>query len=218
MSSKLLRATALAGTLALASACGDVIRAVKQTVAIGKALQRQIDRQSPNDEIRRHLRSLADGGHGDSVNALVQQGLPLLDSVTLVRRVELLHQMLTSAEEPLCAALARGNPSDAQMTLAMATLDSAALDDWMGMVVKSMVAAIQGPEAQAVGEDDVADALQQIVERLPGTEGERLMNTLGAIGDASDEEACWTGRVLYREILALGAPERLTLARGLVQQ
>lgn len=206
--------------LALAAAlagCGDVIRTVKQTMAVGKTLQRQIDQLSPNDDVRRRLRGLADRGKGDSVNILVVQGLPRLDSATLVRRVVVLHQMLTNVDEPLCAALARGTPSEAQMTLAMVSLDSAALDEWMAVIVKSMIAAVEKHDFRTVAEEDVATALDAVVERLPDGDGERLMDALGTLEEVGDTDACWSGRVLYREILALSEPDRTVLARGLVQ-
>lgn len=208
---------ALCAGLVAAAACGDVVRTVKQTLAAGKALERQIDRYSPDDETRTRLRRIAQRGQGDSVNLLVQQGLPRLDSTSLIRRVELLGQMLGSADERVCAALARGNPSEVQMTVALGGLDSAALDDWMGVLAKSMVAAVQNHAAPGVGQDEVSDAIQSVLERLPAEESERLVNGLGAIDRASDADACWTGRVLYREVVALAEPERGTLARGLVQ-
>jgi hypothetical protein len=40
---------------------------------------------------------------------------------------------------------------------------------------------------------------------------------LGQFATASDGDACWVGRALFREGAALPEPERSQLARGLVQ-
>lgn len=110
-------------TACAATACGDAIRVVKQTVALQEAFHRQIDRRSPTPQMRDRLRALARSGAGDSVQMLVAHGLVRLDDATLIRRMELMSVMLEESDVPICAAIARGTPGSGQMTLAMAELE-----------------------------------------------------------------------------------------------
>jgi hypothetical protein len=201
----------------LVMACGDAVRIVKRTVALQEAFFRQIDKRSPTPEMRSTLRGLARSGAGDSVQSLVAHGLVRLDDSTLVRRMHLMSVMLDGSEESICAALSRGTPGSGQMTLAMAELEGPDLEDWAGLLIEAQIASLQQRPARYVTQEVLAHSVQAAIAALPEADEARMGAVLGRFATASDGDACWVGRALFREGAALPEPERSQLARGLVQ-
>jgi hypothetical protein len=199
------------------SACRDVVRVVKQTVALQEAFFRQIDRRSPTPEMRSRLRALARSGAGDSVQMLVAHGLVRLDDQTLIRRMELMSVMLEGSETAICAALVRGNPGNGQMTLAMAELEGKDLEDWVGLLVDAQIAQLEQRPARLVPQPMVARGVAAAMAALTDSEEPRMGDILGRFTTASDADACWAGRALFREGAGIAEPDRSALARGLVQ-
>ena len=201
----------------LMMACGDAVRIVKRTVALQEAFFRQIDKRSPTPAMRSTLRGLARSGAGDSVQSLVAHGLVRLDDSMLVRRMHLMSLMLDGSEESICAALSRGTPGSGQMTLAMAQLEGPDLEDWAGLLIEAQIASLQQRPARYVTQDVLAHSVQAAIAALPEADEARMGAVLGQFATASDGDACWVGRALFREGAALPEPERSQLARGLVQ-
>lgn len=212
-----MRALALVLATCLVAACGDAIRVVKQTIALQEAFFRQIDKRSPTPEIRNTLRDLARSGAGDSVQALVAQGLVRLDDSSLIRRMELMSVMLDGSEVTICAALSRGTPGSGQMTLAMAELEGQDLEDWAGLLIEAQIASLEQRPARHVGAELLAHSLQTAIANLPDNEQTKISDILGQFQTASDGDACWAGRVLFQQGVALPEPERSQMARGLVE-
>lgn len=215
-----MRTLALLGLLlgtCLLTACGDTVRVVKQTIALQEAFFRQIDKRSPTPEIRNTLRALARSGAGDSVQMLVAQGLVRLDDSTLHRRMQLMSVMLDGSEESICAALSRGTPGGGQMTLAMAELKGADLEDWAALLIEAQIASLEQRPARLVTPEALAHGVQAAVDALPASEAERLRTILGTFNTAPDRDVCWAGRVLFQQGVVLPEPDRSNMARGLVQ-
>lgn len=206
----------LLGTCLL-MACGDAVRVVKRTVALQEAFFRQIDKRSATPEMRSTLRGLARSGAGDSVHYLVAHGLVRLDDSTLVRRMHLMSAMLDGSEESICAALSRGTPGSGQMTLAMTELEAPDLEDWAGLLIEAQIASLEQRPARYVTQEVLAHSVQAAVAALPDADEARMGTILGQFATASDGDACWVGRALFREGAALPEPVRSQLARGLVQ-
>jgi hypothetical protein len=201
----------------LLAGCGDAVRVVKRTIALQEAFFRQIDKRSPTPAMRNTLRGLARSGAGDSVQALVAHGLVRLDDSTLIRRMQLMSVMLDGSEEPICAALSRGTPGGGQMTLAMTELDGPDLEDWAALLIEAQIASLEQRPARYVTQEVLAHSVQAAMAALPDAQEARISSILGRFDTASDGDACWAGRALFREGAALPEPERSQLARGLVQ-
>ena len=212
-----MRTLALVLGTCVVAACGDAMRVVKRTIALQEAFFRQIDKRSPTPQIRDRLRSLARGGAGDSVQLLVAQGLVRLNDSTLIRRMELMSAMLEGSEESVCAALSRGTPGSGQMTLAMTALEGPALEDWAALLIEAQIASIEERPARHVTPDVLAHSFQSAITSLPDSEETRLTAILGRYQAASDRDACWAGRALFKQGAALPEPERSQMALGLVQ-
>ncbi len=201
----------------LLTACGDAVRVVKQTIALQEAFFRQIDKRSPTPKIRRRLRGLARSGAGDSVQSLVAQGLVRLNDSTLIRRMELMSVMLDGSEETICAALSRGTPGSGQMTLAMAELEGPDLEDWAALLIEAQIASLEQRPARHVTQDVLAHGVQAAIAALSDSDETRMTAILGRFQAASDRDACWAGRALFKQGAALPEPTRSQLALGLVQ-
>ena len=206
----------ISGTCVVA-ACGDAVRVVRQTIALQEAFFRQIDKRSPTPEIRNTLRALARSGAGDSVQALVAGGLVRLDDSLLIRRMELMSVMLDGSEVTICAALSRGTPGSGQMTLAMAELEGANLEDWAGLLIEAQIASLEQRPASHVSAELLAHSVQTAMANLPDHEQTRITGIMSRFQTASDADACWAGRVLFQQGVALTEPERSQMARGLVE-
>jgi len=201
----------------LVAACGDAVRVVKQTIALQEAFFRQIDKRSPTPEIRNTLRNLARSGAGDSVQLLVAGGLVRLDDSLLIRRMELMSLMLDGSDETICAALSRGTPGNGQMTFAMAELKGQDLEDWAGLLIEAQIASLEQRPARHVPPEAFARGVQTAMANLPDNEQTRITTIMSQFQTAPDAEACWAGRVLFQQGVALTEPERSQMARGLVQ-
>jgi hypothetical protein len=212
-----MRVRLLLWTACAATACGDAIRVVKQTVALQEAFFRQIDRRSPTPQMRDRLRALARSGAGDSVQSLVAQGLVRLDDATLIRRMELMSVMLEESDVPICAAIARGTPGSGQMTLAMAELEGPDLEDWVGVLVEAQIAQLEQREIMFMRPGTAVQSIQTAIAALPDSDETRMDDVLGRFATASDADACWAGRALFGQGAALQDPERRAFARALVQ-
>jgi hypothetical protein len=208
--------TLVLGTCLL-TACGDTVHVVKQTLALQEASFRQIDKRSPTPEMRNRLRGLARSGAGDSVQSLVAHGLVRLDDSTLIRRMQLVSVMLDGSEEAICAALSRGTPGSGQMTLAMAELEGPDLEDWAALLIEAQIASLEQRPAHYVTPKVLGHSIQAAIAALSDTDETRMTAILGRFEAASDGDACWAGRALFRQGAALPEPERSQLARGLVQ-
>lgn len=212
-----MRTLAVLLVACLVAGCGDAVRVVKRTIALQEAFFRQIDKRSPTPAIRNTLRGLARSDAGDSVQALVAQGLVRLDDSTLIRRMQLMSVMLDGSEESICAALSRGTPGGGQMTLAMAELDGPDLEDWAALLIEAQIASLEQRPARYVTQEVLAHSVQAAMAALPDAQEARIRSILGRFATASDGDACWAGRALFREGAGLPEPERSQLARGLVQ-
>jgi len=212
-----MRALAVVLSTCLVVACGDAVRVVKQAIALQEAFFRQIDKRSPTPEIRNTLRALARSGAGDSVQILVAQGLVRLEDSSLIRRMELMSVMLDGSNETICAALSRGTPGSGQMTLAMAELEGQDLEDWAGLLIEAQIASLEQRPARHITAEVLAHSLQTAIANLPDNEQTRISSVMSQFQTATEADACWAGRVLFQQGVALTEPERSQMARGLVE-
>ncbi len=131
--------------------------------------------------------------------------------------MQLMSVMLAGSEQSICAALSRGTPAGGQMALAMTELEGADLEDWAALLIEAQIASLEQRPAHYVTQEALAHGVQAAMAALPDAEEPRMRSILDRFDSASDGDACWAGRALFREGAGLPEPERSQLARGFVQ-
>ncbi|MDQ1093586.1 hypothetical protein QE400_002999 [Xanthomonas sacchari] len=155
---------------------------------------------------------------------LAQSGIARLDRDTLEQRLEILSQVSEKVDVPQCALLARGgNPNDAQalgaaMFGGLEKLPQAQIDRWFDISLKATEAALGNTQPQVVSQQRIQEAMGSLVRSLPADQQQRLLHVLPQITKASDADACWVARTLYRQTLAAPEPLRGELAWVFAQQ
>ena len=113
--------------------------------------------------------------------------------------------------------ISRGTPGSGQMRLAMAELEGPNLEAWAALLIEAQIASLEQRPARYVTKEALAHSIQAAIAALSDADEIRMTDILGRFDAASDGDACWAGRALFREGAALPEPERSQLARGLVQ-
>jgi len=131
--------------------------------------------------------------------------------------MELMSVMLDLSDETIGAAMSRGTPGSGQMSLAMAKLQAAELEDWAALLIEAQIASLEQRRARFVSQEVLANSIQAAIAALPDSEETRMKEILGRYQSAADRDACWAGRVLFRQGGALPEPARSHMALGLVQ-
>lgn len=230
MSRKILLPLLIAAVLSL-GAC----KKVQEEVA---AAQNPYPKSSPlHEPFDRMLRKLVNDpryvallGQGDKAQAqragfeLAQKGIARLDHATLEQRLEILAAASDKLDVAKCAVLARGgDPKDAQamsaaMLQGLEALPPAQIDQWFDISLKATDAQLSNTPPQTVAPADVQAAMKTLITSLPPDQQQRLMKVLPQMTQASDEDACWAARTLYKQTLATKEPVRGQLAWVFAQQ
>ena len=103
------------------------------------------------------------------------------------------------------------------MTLAMAELEGQDLEDWAGLLIEAQVASLEQRPAHHITAEVLAHSLQTAIANLPDNEQTRISSVMSQFQTATEADACWAGRVLFQQGVALTEPERSQMARGLVE-
>jgi hypothetical protein len=99
----------------------------------------------------------------------------------------------------------------------VAKLDSTALDEWVRLSVRAMVAEIRTkPKAFNGSQKDVAKMFESLDQAMSSSDSQRFHDIMGRFDKASNADACWFGQQLYRAALALDGKRREHALRTLV--
>ncbi|MBN6148998.1 hypothetical protein JR065_01490 [Xanthomonas sp. AmX2] len=155
---------------------------------------------------------------------LAQKGIARLDAAALEQRLKIIAAVTEAAPVAQCAVLARGGDaknaqamSDA-MLQGLERLPPAQIDAWFDISFQATDAQLSQRPPQPVAPAQVEAAMGKLITALPGEQQQRLARVLPQIASASDEDACWAARTLYREALAMDQPTRGQLAWLFAQQ
>lgn len=201
-----------------------------KTSALHEPFNRIIKKIEQNSELKKKASSVKTSK--DAVDFMMQmasKGLPKLDNASLVRRVEIMNAILAKLDPDSCAAIARGQLSEAvklkpQVTKAMEQLDSNSINDWFEISYKALVLADSSTPQVSVDPKAQEEAFRKLINSLSQAEAEKLISVFDALGDKSkvssisNSEICAGVRTLYGQSLKLDPNSRDVLAKVFVQQ
>lgn len=217
----------IAVTLGLGACRKTEDRVIEELVARQNPYPESSPLHAPFDRALRELAgdkrfaALTRQGSEASRNAgfdLALKGTARLDHATLERRMEILNAAVVAAAPAQCAAIARGGESgNAQATStamlqALEKLPPAQIDAWFRISLQASRAELDKKPATTVASGDAEAAMQALLDSLPAEQRQRLSQIAPRIGQANDEDACWTTRTLLRQSLSLPEPHRGRLA------
>jgi hypothetical protein len=188
-------------------------------------------RASQLPEIKELLKA---GGSEDNASLkameLTRIGLRKLDTPSLVRRAELVSLVLSKVDTKTCAAMVMQPSLDKQVQsqfyLAIEQLDSKTSGDYFDLVFTALERSNQkNPEFTiAIDPKNLEEAFQKLFTAVPSQDRERFSQVLGSLNDpskkvnATNEDICWAGRILYEQTLKLEPQYKNLLARAFVQE
>ncbi|WP_147439334.1 hypothetical protein [Corallococcus sp. CA049B] len=148
---------------------------------------------------------------------LAQAGLRRLSDRILIQRAEALSHIVDLADEKDCAAFGRGNVTDAGLSRIFSIMDDEALGRISVIAASALAAELrQAPLSRQAMATDVEQAFVEISIRVGNEDTQRLANNLQRMSTLADEEACWTTRILYKQIATLRGRNQDALALALV--
>jgi hypothetical protein len=153
--------------------------------------------------------------------ALATKGVRRLDGEALGAILEVRERILASVDPATCAAYARDegayNAGDAMFS-ALAELDSALVERYMLATRQAVLAELKQSPPRQLSDDQLTDAFIAVYQRIP--EKDRARFTAGYVQaqSASDADACWATRTLYRAWATLPEQQKRTLALGIAQE
>ena len=125
-------------------------------------------------------------------------------------------RILALADVQTCAAMMKGSAAG-RMESTLRQLEADDIDTFFDMSFEAMVAEVRQQASPPLPtQEELSRALQVLIERLPGGEGERLVAVLGDPHQATDDDGCSAARSLYTGLAELPEPHQVVLARGLV--
>ena len=149
---------------------------------------------------------------------LAARGISRLDDRALRQRAEILARILPQLGEPACASMARGVSSPEVLTAIQSTLkdlDTTSLALWLDLSRNAMLAELRQTPRPTVTDEQVNAAFSALADSWPQADVDRL-NALHDLSTASDTDACWVVRTLYRTATELPEPHGTVLVRALV--
>jgi hypothetical protein len=163
------------------------------------------------------------GLSGDEAEAkgreLASRGLRRLDDRSLLSRAELMNILLPRLSESTCACMARGaavREAQAEIANEVQSLERHAYANWLEISKQAMIAELQENPIRVVAQSEIEKSLGTLESRLSPEDAERLGR--GIAKGASDVDACWAMRTLYRVAIDLPAADRAVVLRALVSE
>jgi len=182
-----------------------------------------------------YLRSMAralkaNGGYGRFISVMkgvdpnqaeqfgqseVQRGLMLLGPNDQAKRVEVLDHFMASATAADCAVFARGGASSTVMQDLIASLDSATLDEFTGVVADALVAADINPTYRPPQPDqeELKQFFVNVVRMTPDRDQGLLIYAVANMRTVPDSEVCWAARRIYSYALGQQGEARASAIR-----
>jgi hypothetical protein len=146
-------------------------------------------------------------------------GLSKLDDQKLIERVHLVSRLLTTADERLCAAFATGKIAPSELMDLLGKLPKEDMAHWFGIVraaVEAEVGAVPVTPRAALTQQEIGDAMTELVKELPGDDGAQLLGRIGSLATLEPAAACATVRSLYTLVEKTQGPQTASVARALV--
>lgn len=227
---KVFKRESVAGKRNLGAVVGVVLGiTIANQTGLRDQLARAIDPPSAMDRFGEEIVSIPgvkqriSGKSPQEARAVTQNlaaaGMLKLDDSSLVRRAQLVSQMLTKTDEQLCEAFATRKISDEDFMRMMSALSDEQRESWFSLI-RAAVAAEVGANPvlpqRAPTPDQIAAAIAEIEKPMPKIDQDRFGTNLGALATLPSPEACWTIRSLYSGVCHSTGLTQSTLARALL--
>jgi len=205
-------------TALVASIIFLLVSALHNEPAGDPALARFLAQIEQSQEIKTALSGLGPAEAQQRSKELAAKGLKRLDDSMLQARARIYEQLLHQANTATCARLLRGTAREADLLPLLDKLDLDVKNNWYDMSLQSMLAEVRKAPSPTLTETQIEENISALLRQLSESDAQRLQNTLDALQQASDNDACWAGRTLYYNLNRMPEPHRSRLARLLVQE
>lgn len=205
-----LSAGCLALTFSLASA--DLSGQTSAT-PMERALDRAVTRVNSRSDLAGHRGA---GFNRDSFDLQAMRGLGKTSDSTLIGWFAGFASYVNGTDSTACHGLMSGEPTGTRIASVRSTMDSAALESWIGHWETAVVASYLSPAPPPVDDEAMMVALFTLIAKLPETRAEQNRKPGGKPPKPRTPVAeCNTMRHFFAEALALEDSTRITLFRGL---
>lgn len=145
---------------------------------------------------------------------LSSRGISRLSPDDQARRIEVLDRLLATLPPDQCAAYARGTLPIPERASIIQSMDSLSMDSFADVAARALLAELRGSPPRFIAtEQQTAAFIEWVAGRLTDSDEERFMSALTAFDSASDDDACWVNRTMYRAALSGQGDERGTAVR-----
>jgi hypothetical protein len=169
-------------------------------------------------EIGARLKNLSNTDKKKTITDLVAHGMPRLGQPYLQQRVVLINRLLTASSVSECAAMGRGTMKSDMLVSMVGRLGPQEIDQFMALAVEAARAEVRQTPYIQTSDEQLGTAVQMIMSRMSPSDVERFRTVAIQVQNPAlgrDEDICWMGKTLYREVETLPPPHRENLRQGL---
>ena len=172
------------------------------------------------------LKSMSSEEQNKRSSAMVQEfsrvhlrsGLRRLGDSALLTKLDVDRKLFALAAPDVCAALSHGTIAPEQMDALLGQLDRAEIDQYFDLLIQAIRADAEGtPAERSADHEAVSRSFEGIASGLPEPDAAKLRQTMSSYSVASDEEVCWSERVLRTGIAGLPKQDQVLWALSIYQ-
>jgi len=179
-----------------------------------RAIARLASQWGVTDSLTQAASHLDGGSPKQRMAQLTFSGMLRLDDTDFVTEIRTFDRALAIANEPLCAAVARGQTTDSVIYPLLGSLDDSLLDRWAAVVVRAgMAEARRSPPPVTTTEAETRAFLVSFLQSLSPADSARFVKASGAPNAASDAESCWLQRSFVHYAASAPPGEQASRAR-----
>src|SRR6266550_3300160 len=171
-------------------------------------------------EMKRLCKDRTPGDCRNELGSVTERGILRLDDAALIARARFNYALLSQVDTATCATLARSRGSQEAREIIRSFAGSAPTTKWPDVAAVSFEAALaelrNSPPPRTVPREEAVKVLAHVLSSLSRSDILRAGAALRDIQRASDDDACWVSRLLYKRAAQGQAPEAAALARLLV--
>jgi hypothetical protein len=206
-----MRSLAIVSVMALLGGGVAESAAQAQETQLGRALNRSVSRINT----RADLRGKVSGFDRDSFDVRAFRGLARTDDSTIVRWFEGFSGYIGGTDSTACSTLTDGEPTASALAAHHSTMDSIAVERWVGDWESAVAASYLAPERPKVSDEEMMVAVFALITKLPDFQANVNRKPSDKPRKMSAQAECRMLREFFTQALAMEEPTRMTLLRGL---
>ncbi|MBI5853688.1 MAG: hypothetical protein HZB35_00290 [Nitrospirae bacterium] len=189
-----------------------------QRAATDRIMDDWADRILTDPEIGPRLKSLSNTDKKRILTEMVAHGMPRMGQPYLQQRTILINRLLEVSSVQECAAMGRGSMKSDALVSMVSRLSSQEIEQFMALAVEAARAEVRQAAYAQASNEQLGAAVQVVMSRMSQSDAERFRTVAIQVQNPAqgrDEDVCWMGKALYREVENLPSPHRETLRQGL---